>query len=577
MPSPRPPSTRPAEPRLPAQARRLLKSVFGLERLRPGQGEVLARVLAGRSALAILPTGAGKSLCYQLPAVLGDRPTLVVSPLLSLMQDQCDGLTARGVRAAQLNSAVPEREQAATLGALTDDAARHTRPQVVFTTPEGACDEALVQALAASGVHLLVVDEAHCISQWGADFRPAFLQLGTLRERLGRPPVLALTATATEPVAEDIRTVLDIPRGATLRSGVYRPNLHYAVEVMPDERERRRRLEAFVLGTPGAGIVYTGTIRSAVELHRMLQEADEPAALYHGALSPRERQAAQQAFMDGGRRVMVATSAFGMGIDRSDLRWVLHAQLPASLDAYYQESGRAGRDGEAATCLLLYCRGDRGLQQFFLGPAALEEDELVAVDALLREGGVEGPAEDLPPERSRTARLAAWVRSQRLLPARGMARLRRLRLLADALARRRARDEAGLEAMVDYAQSGACRWQSLLAHFEPGADRPRCGHCDSCERLAALQSARASEVPLDEDAVPDAGPPGALQIGQPVQVTRMRQLGRGEVLAADGASVTIRFADGSERAFHPDFVRPLKTVRWKRPQAIAAVGAGDGR
>jgi ATP-dependent DNA helicase RecQ len=337
----------------------MLRRTFGMRRLRPGQREVIESVLARRDTLAIMPTGAGKSLCYQLPALQMKGTTVVVSPLIALMKDQADKLEERGVDAATLNSAFTKSEQAAAMRAI-----RAREADFVFTTPERMADPEFLRKLKESRIDLFVVDEAHCISQWGHDFRPAFGQLGAALRALGDPPLLALTATATQDVVDDIAEQLGRKRMHVINTGVYRPNLGFEVFQTTNESEKRQLLLE-VVRSGGAGIVYVATIKTAKAIHAWLLEQGEKAVLYHGRLPARERTQIQEAFMSGRARTMVATNAFGLGIDRQDIRYVVHYQLPGSLEAYYQEAGRAGRDGEEARCTLLYDHTDRRVQLFF--------------------------------------------------------------------------------------------------------------------------------------------------------------------------------------------------------------------
>ena len=337
----------------------LLRRTFRLRRLRPGQREVIESVLAGRDTLAIMPTGAGKSLCYQLPALKMPGTTVVVSPLIALMKDQSDKLEDHGVDAAAVNSTLTERERRATLQRI-----RRGEAEIVFTTPEQLLKPTFVDKLKANRVDLFVVDEAHCISQWGHDFRPAYRELGAALKALGDPTLLALTATATHDVVEDIVRQLGRPRTRVLNVGVYRPNLYFEVLQTINEAEKKQALLE-VVRAGGAGIVYCATVRAAKAVHAWLAQQGEAAEIYHGRLSARERAARQDAFMSGAARTMVATNAFGMGIDRQDIRYVLHYQLPGSVEAYYQEAGRAGRDGKEARCTLLYDHADRRVQLYF--------------------------------------------------------------------------------------------------------------------------------------------------------------------------------------------------------------------
>ncbi|HEV6965582.1 RecQ family ATP-dependent DNA helicase, partial [Roseateles sp.] len=373
-PAPPPEKLPPREPVQPVKLRGALRRVFGLRALRPGQAEVIERVMAGQSTLAVMPTGAGKSLCYQLPAVLSDALTVVISPLIALMKDQCDTLHQRGVAAVQLHSGIDANRRLEAEALLARGAVR-----LLFTTPERLADPHTLGLLQDQRVGLLVVDEAHCISQWGHDFRPAFSALRDARRALGRPPVLALTATASAPVQREIAEALGIPRDGILCHGVYRPNLRLAVELPQTEKERRELVLRHLQDEDGSAIVYCATVREATALHRLLREAGLPVGLYHGKLPAAERSAGQEAFMAGEHRLMVATNAFGMGIDKPDIRLVLHAQMPASIEAYVQECGRAGRDGEPADCVLLFREGDRALQQFFAGGQLPSREELAAV------------------------------------------------------------------------------------------------------------------------------------------------------------------------------------------------------
>ena len=339
--------------------RNLLRRTFRLQRLRPGQREVIDSVLAGRDTLAIMPSGAGKSLCYQLPALHMRGTTVVVSPLIALMKDQSDKLEDRGVDAAAVNSALSGRELREAMRRI-----RARDADFIFTTPEQLENPAFTEKLKANPIDLFVVDEAHCITQWGHDFRPAYAGLGAALRALGNPTLLALTATATPDVIEDIARQLGRPRMRVLNAGVYRPNLYFEVVQTTNEVEKKQALLE-VVRSGGAGIVYCATVKTAKALHGWLAGQGVKAELYHGRLGGRERAEHQEAFMSGAARTMVATNAFGMGIDRPDIRYVVHYQLPGSLEAYYQEAGRAGRDGNEARCTLLYDHGDRRVQLYF--------------------------------------------------------------------------------------------------------------------------------------------------------------------------------------------------------------------
>jgi len=336
-------------------ARTILKERFGHARFRVHQLKVLGPLLAGRNVLAVLPTGAGKSLCYQVPALLGAGLTLVVSPLISLMQDQVGMLRRRGIAAAYVNSQLDATQRRTIL-----DAATAGRLALLYCAPERL--PSLTRRLVAAGtrVTLLAIDEAHCITEWGNEFRPVYRRLGVFRAALGRPPTIALTGSATPATRADILHVLRMPDAEVVVTSFDRPNLDFRVCRVRDDRERFATIRQRVRTGAGASLIYTPTRRLTELVTRALLRSSVRAAPYHAGLNPGIRRWVLRAFLTDQVRVIVATSAFGMGIDKPDVRQVLHWGPPPTLEAYYQEAGRAGRDGQPSECRILWRREDFG-------------------------------------------------------------------------------------------------------------------------------------------------------------------------------------------------------------------------
>ncbi len=333
-------------------ARAELERHFALKTFRPGQAEVIDSVLAGRNVVVVMPTGAGKSLCYQLPAVMLKGLTLVVSPLIALMKDQVEQLEARGIPATLINSTIPELERAERIRKM-----RAGTYRLVYVAPERFRSPSFVDALGEVGVELLAVDEAHCISQWGHDFRPDYALLGRVRKRLRPPRTVALTATASPEVREDIVKSLLMKDPRVFVAGFDRPNLFLEVLKISGDEERRAAC-AQVIAEGGSGIVYCATRKQADAMQGALRLRGHDPVVYHAGMDEAERHKAQDRFMGDPSAVAVATNAFGMGIDKPDIRFVIHANIPRAVEAYYQEVGRAGRDGKPATALLLFNHAD---------------------------------------------------------------------------------------------------------------------------------------------------------------------------------------------------------------------------
>ena len=476
-----------------------LHDYFGFDALRAGQEEVVYAVMDGRDALAIMPTGGGKSLCYQLPALCRAGVTVVVSPLIALMKDQVDALQARGIPAAAINSSLGEDEYRQVMAAF-----RHGELKIVYVAPERFSQPGFMNALQSQPISLLAVDEAHCLSQWGHDFRPDYLRLGRARRELGYPQTIALTATATEAVRRDILQTLELRDPAVIISGFGRDNLDFRITPCGSHREKYERIEK-VVAKWKTGIIYCSTRKSVMRVFEEISRRRINAVAYHAGMTDEEREFSQNAFISGRADVVVATNAFGMGIDRSDVRFVIHFDIPGSVEAYYQEAGRAGRDGETAVCELLFNHVDLKTQEFFYegsNPSITtirmlysllcskcnpETHELMeTIDSLAENLGNGGNTMavssalsvlihagaisrfDIPGSNTRGTRVTA--------PARAF---NDLGIDRDALQEKARRDHAKIESITRYAYSSGCRQKWILDYFGETDSAP-CGHCDQC-------------------------------------------------------------------------------------------------
>jgi ATP-dependent DNA helicase RecQ len=562
--------------KLPSPAlRRTLRRQFGFHSLREGQEEVIRSVMAGRDTLAIMPTGAGKSLCYQLPGAELPGTTVVVSPLISLMKDQVDKLQELGMNAAQVNSTLSAREESEVLEQIQKE-----QREFVFVTPERLTQPEFLETLRTNRIDVFVIDEAHCISQWGHDFRPAYLQLRQAIAALGDPPVLALTATATDRVIEDIRVQLGREEMEIFDTGIYRENLHFSVIPCPDDETKREHLARLLAEIDGTGIVYVSTVRDCEEVAGYLAGRGLEVARYHGRLGARERKASQERFMAGNLEAMVATNAFGMGIDKPDIRFVIHYNLPGSLESYYQEAGRAGRDGETARCILLYQPEDRNTQLFFLNGRYPKpehfRDVYRALDRLKADRhpvaleAVQAKASEVAKTKVRVVLTAMRDLGLADEAEPGMFSLMRGGLSEEELAelarryeQRAEADREKLKRMVLYAQTALCRWKALLEYFgealegaEENHNDYHCGHCDNCLKPDLKPVAPRAEPPVR---MPTRAPEvlalgpilgerdlGSLRKGE---ILTLPIFGRGEIQDIGTDSLVLVFADGETREF----------------------------
>ncbi|MGZ3769014.1 MAG: RecQ family ATP-dependent DNA helicase [Bdellovibrio sp.] len=394
----------------------VLQQYFNLKQFRRGQKEIIEAVLAKQDVLAVLPTGGGKSLCYQYPAVYSQKLVIVISPLIALMKDQVMALNKLGIPAGCLHSGQSDDEKRDVFAELNKGGAF-----ILYLSPERAQKEGFHRWVQQRQIALFAVDEAHCVSQWGHDFREEYAQLSILKKLCPNVPVLALTASATPTVLDDISKHLTLKNPERKVHGFYRSNLYYQVELCADDDAKLNLLISSIKKTPsGRIIVYCGTRKVTESIAEVLEKKFAQVGFYHAGLSAEKRAQTQDAYARGDLRILVATNAFGMGIDQPDVRLVVHYQIPANIDALYQEMGRAGRDGHESTCVALYSKKDKGLQSYFIMNSEA-------------------------PEEIKSAR---W---------------------------------RNLEALVNYSEGGECRHAEILTYYKDAQRIERCGHCDNCD------------------------------------------------------------------------------------------------
>jgi ATP-dependent DNA helicase RecQ len=480
----------------------LARERLGHDELRPGQLEAVQAAVSGRDTLCVMSTGSGKSAIYQLAGFLIDGPTVVVSPLIALQQDQMEAVDEG--EAAVLNSTLTDKQREEVVEEVADD-----EVEFLLMAPEQLANDEVLEELRQVGVSLFVIDEAHCVSQWGHDFRPDYLRVGPAIEALGHPPVLALTATAAPPVRDEIVAVLGMKDPEIIIRGFDRPNIRLEVDRHFDAHHKRRALLDRVEQAVKPGIVYCATKRHAEEVAEELRDRGVNAEHYHGGLGAKKRSERQDRFMEGGIDVMVATIAFGMGIDKPDVRFVYHHDISESVDSYYQELGRAGRDGEPAEAVLFYREQDLGLRRFFAG-GGITDDELTQVAQALtladRPVKPKELFEELPLSDTKLATAVQHLEEVGFVEVRDDGRIAAVEQEEETIEEaveqageseehRQAFERSRVEMMRSYAESGGCRRAFVLGYFGEGYDPP-CGNCDVCERLGDAVAHQADDAPF---------------------------------------------------------------------------------
>ena len=512
----------------------LARERFGFEALRPGQREGVEAVVGGRDALCVMSTGSGKSAIYQLAGLILDGPTIVVSPLIALQRDQMESAEEGIAEAEVINSTLTERQREEAF-----EGAEEGGVEFVLLAPEQLANEEVLERLRAAEPSLFVVDEAHCVSEWGHDFRPDYLRLPAAIEAVGRPTVLALTATAAPPVREEIASVLALRDPAVIVKGFDRPNIHLGVHTFHDPEHKRRALLDAVAEAEPPGIVYVATKRHAEEVADELVDRGVRAAVYHGGLASKRRDEVQEAFMnDAGVDVVVATIAFGMGVDKPNVRFVFHHDVSESVDSYYQELGRAGRDGSPARACLFWRPEDLGLRRFFAG-GQVEKDAIERVARLLVAANrAVDPADMLDDTQlSRTKLITAIHRLEdagfveerddgRVRATGGQAGLEdAIAHAAEAEEHRHEFDRSRVDMIRAYAERRGCRRAFILGYFGEEYEPP-CGNCDNCDAGHGVE--------------PEAERDGAFSAGDRVA---HEEWGEGTVGQVERGQITIVFDD----------------------------------
>lgn len=536
-------------PKLAAASREITeiaRNYLGFEDVRPDQCDAITSVLGGHDTLTVMPTGSGKSAIYQISGLILKGITIVVSPLIALQRDQVDSLeSSETINAAEVNSTLTDTEREEVFARLDD-----VDQMFLFLAPEQLANEETLERLSQYKPALVIVDEAHCVSEWGHDFRPDYLRLGTFIDQLGQPTILALTATAAGPVRDEIVEHLHMREPNVFVTSFDRPNIHLAVETFIDEDDKHARVIDYAADWKGSGIIYAATRQDTETIANELAERGVIARAYHAGLKPKERDEVQTAFMSGEVPVIVATIAFGMGIDKPDIRYVCHYNISESLDSYYQEVGRAGREGEPAEALLLYYQDDLNLRRFQSGAGELKAEDVRPVLTTIRHAGESiEPAElreELGLRDTELVRVIGRLEDVDAVdvdPSGEVAPIntdKSVDEVAEAAeeAQERLQKYASsrLEMMRQYAEASTCRREFLLNYFGDTYNGP-CDNCDRCD-------ANAEETPDEEDHL------------FPLQSTVMHSTwGEGTVMHYENGSVVVLFRDAGYRTLDLNVVQ----------------------